>query len=82
MPRVIGLTNEQKVEHQKQNVIDQCQLLMKHSKVTQKDVASFLGLTPPAISYQFRSGNITLGTLIAVLTLTDAEQGKINLKIG
>lgn len=74
MPKVIPLTSELKVEYQQEKLTDDCELLMKKKKVTKKQVAELLGCTPQNVSYQFRCSNITLPVLIAIATLTDADE--------
>lgn len=80
MPRVKGLTQEQKFQYQKRRVVDQCELLLKHAKVKKIEIAKFLGVTGPAISYQFNTGNLSLDTVMAVATLTNAAPEDIVLR--
>lgn len=79
MPRVRGLSKKQKIAYRKSVLVDRCEILMKHAHVTKTDIANYLGVTQPAISYQFNTGNISIDTLIAVVTLTKAENEDICL---
>ena len=80
MPRVKGLTPEQKLQYQKRRVVDQCELLLKHANVKKIEIAKLLGVTGSAISYQFKSGKISIDTVIAVATLTNAAPEDIELR--
>ena len=71
MPRVRGLTDTQKIQYQKERVVDQLELMMRHKRIKRKTVADMVGLTPQAISNQFVHRNVSLDTVIAIVTLSD-----------
>lgn len=84
MPRVKGFISRQKVDYQHMVLSEKCRTLMFEKKITQKQVAEYLDITPTAVYKQFKSGYITLPLFMAVITLTNADQETINdlVKVG
>nr|DAG30960.1 MAG TPA: putative transcriptional regulator [Caudoviricetes sp.] len=77
MPRVKGLTTEQKIDYQKNRLAETCELLMRRNHVKKTEIADLLGVTPQAVSYQFRNNQISMEVFMCVVTLTNAEPEKI-----
>lgn len=77
MPRVVGFTNQQKLAHQKEVLTDRCKLLLYESGISQIELADYLGITPQALCRQFREKRLRTDTLIAIFSLTDAEEDRI-----
>lgn len=77
MPRIKGFTKEQKINYQKERVAETCELLLMRHKIKKTAVAEYLGITPQAVSCQFRNRKLTLETVMCVITLTNADPDKI-----
>ena len=77
MPRVKGLTSEQKINYQKERVAETCELLLIRNKIKKTAIAEYLGITPQAVSYQFRNKQLTLEVVMCVITMTNADPDKI-----
>lgn len=78
MPRVRPLTEEERWSENEERVAEQCILAMRRKNITQIQIASFLNLTPSAISRQFcGDSKLSLDTVLAVIYLTGEEPNKI-----
>jgi hypothetical protein len=73
MPKVKGLTLEQKVDYQRGRISDACEYqVVKHS-IRKKDIAKIAGLSPQAVSLQFSRKSISTDVLMAIVTLSDMD---------
>jgi predicted transcriptional regulator len=77
MPRTRGYTAEQKLDFQTKHTAETCEFLLMQNRVSKSSVAEFVGITPAAVSAQFRGKRLTVEVLIAVLSLTDADPDRI-----
>lgn len=73
MPRTIPLTAEGKITDAKKQLANKCRQLMFENEIEYKQIAGLLGITPQAISYQFKHGGLRLETVLAVVYLTGSS---------
>lgn len=73
MPRTIPLTAEGKITDVKKQLANNCRQLMFENEIEYKQIAGLLGITPQALSYQFRRGGLKLETVLAVVYLTGSS---------
>lgn len=77
MPKVRGLTQEQRLSNQEGLLADRCDVLLYEKKVSKSKVAEYVGKTPQAIGKQFRSKRLSVDVLIAIVTLTKIEPERL-----
>ena len=77
MPRLKGLTAEQKIEYQVKRARDVAYMLLDDKNVSYTDIAAVTGVTPAAVSHQFKAGTLKLETALAVIYLTKADTTSI-----
>ena len=62
---------------QTNRLAETCELLMRRNHIKKTEIADLLGVTPQAVSYQFRNNQISMEVFMCVVTLTNAEPEKI-----
>ena len=72
MPRTIGFSTKQKMDHQNDVLIDDLELLLFKNKISKSKVAKEMGITPQAVCSQFKNKSITIPVLMMIITLTNA----------
>jgi hypothetical protein len=82
MPRVRGFTTRQKLDFQMKHTAESCEILLLKNRISKKDVAEFVGISPSAVCHQFKERRITLEVLISVISLTNVDpEGIKNLLV-
>jgi hypothetical protein len=71
MPKVRGLTLEQKVDYQRGRISDACEYQTVKKHIRKKEIARIAGISPQAVSTQFTRKSITTDVLMAIVTLSD-----------
>lgn len=77
MPRIKGLTNEQKVDYQRVLLAERLDFALYKSKISKSMLAYYIGITPQAVCKQFAKKRISTEVIIAVVTLTNLEPEEV-----
>ena len=77
MPRVSGFTDLQRIENQCTSLSTKVDHLRMDNKITYSRIADTLGISPQAVSQQFRRRNISMEVALTVFYLTGADPEKI-----
>lgn len=72
MPRV-ALTKEQKLNQRIEKITKETKLALYDAGIQKKAVAEVAGVTPAAVTMQFKSGRLTLPVLMAAQLLLEEQ---------
>jgi len=73
MPRV-ALTESQRLDKKEQRLSAWCFSQLKSAKVTQKELARYIGATPSAVCHNLTNGHISTRMLIGIVTLCKVDE--------
>lgn len=69
----IKLTNDQRVYAKQSKLSHWCEGKMKENKVSQKQLAMYLAVTPQNICQRFANESVTISMLIGICSLCDID---------
>ena len=74
MPKIRPLLREDKLKYRVEHGTLEAEKLLLQYRITKTEIAHLLGVTPAAISYQFRSRRMTYETKCAIDQIIEERQ--------